>query len=314
MNNTRDTLKQQHATRLIDDPLGQDFENEAFGKTRADKLRLRNAEQNAQARLVLIQLQGLLIILMIGAMVWLGMSYQRLSRQVDERLKVAEGLTARMNTIDDRLFSLTLDTDTPKKSDTTPQNSGQLIVVQLQMAQTLIDKGDYPGASQVLSLVVWQLQNAQIDMAPPVVSSLQSAIKTDLQQLSALNAQNPWQADIAVLKDVGAYLRTLDGSGMTYADSVLRDARMLLSLSIGALVMKEKDTLVVYLTETASKLSELQKLKQTQPSTQSVQTNTDESVATQEVKDLAGAIMAIDRLLANPPNTYRLTSLAMITT
>lgn len=247
-------------------------------------------------------------------MVWLGMSHQKLSKQVDERLKVAEGLTARMNTIDDRLFSLTLETNAPQKSDAVPQNSGQLVVVQLQMAQTLIDKGDYQGASELLLLIDWQLQKTPLDIAPPIVSSLQSAIKDDLKRLSALNTQNPWQADIAVLKDVGAYLRTLDGSGMTYADSVLRDARMLLSLSIGALVMKEKDTLVVYLTETASKLNEFQKLKQNQnQALASSSVQTDKPVKIQEVKNLAGAIVAIDQLLANPPSTYRLTSLAILT-
>lgn len=315
MTDTNHTPKQNHLSQKAvpeiadDEPL-----DDGIAQAKTDKLHRRTAEQNAQARLVLIQLQGLLIALMMAAIVWLGMSHQNLSRQVDERLKIAESLTTRMNTIDDRLFSMTPNNDTIKKSDTTSQSNTQLIVIQLKMAQTLTDQGDYQEAMDMLSLIALQVEQMNLDMAAPLVSSLQSAIKTDIKRLSALDTQNPWQADIAVLKDVSAYLRTLDGSGMTYADLVLHDARMLMSLSIGAAVMKERDTLVVHLTETASKLNELKRLKDSPSPDLTKAEQSDTSIATQEVKDMAGAIMAINRLLANPPNTYHLTSLAIIAT
>lgn len=319
MTKTNHTPKQNHlsqkATSLKSTDELELLDDGDLAQAKTDKLHRRTAEQNAQARLVLIQLQGLLIALMMGAMVWLGMSHQKLSKQVDERLKIAESLTTRMNTIDDRLFSMTSNNDIIHKVSPTSQSNDQLIIIQLKMAQTLTDQGDYQEAMDMLSLIALQLEQMNFDMSISLASSLQSAIKTDIKRLSALDTQNPWQADIAVLKDVSGYLRTLDGSGMTYADLVLHDARMLVSLSIGAAVMKERDTLVVHLTETVSKLNELKKLKDGSSSDLTKeQEDKDASITTQEVKDIAGAIMAINRLLASPPHTYHLTSLAIITT
>lgn len=106
MTKTNHTPKQNHlsqkATSLKSTDELELLDDGDLAQAKTDKLHRRTAEQNAQARLVLIQLQGLLIALMMGAMVWLGMSHQKLSKQVDERLKIAESLTTRMNTIDDR--------------------------------------------------------------------------------------------------------------------------------------------------------------------------------------------------------------------
>lgn len=269
--------------------------------------RRKTAEQNAQARLVLIQLQWLIISLMVAAIVWLGTVQKKLTLQVEERLKAADALTARMNAMDDVLFAMT-----PSHPTSTEQagikNSSKLIIVQLHMAQTLCNKGDYQEAKDTLALVMWQLENTKLDMAAPVQSALKTALKTDTEQLSALQTQNPWSADLATLKNVQAYLRTLDGSGMSYSDLVLHDARMLISLAIGAATLQEKDTLTVYLTETAAKLGELDKLAPTPKK----DVSENKQVSTEQIDSLPAVMTAINRLLANPPATYRLTSIDLL--
>lgn len=138
---------------------------EASADTTEQELRQikRQAEQNAQARLLLIQLQWLVIVLMIGAMIWQSYAQKQLAEHIDSRLQQTEKFTTRMNDMDDRLFAMT-----PSKEQAVDtlqaKNDAELVNLLINTAQTLYNKGDYTGAMRLLQSVSYKLDNKQYQL------------------------------------------------------------------------------------------------------------------------------------------------------
>lgn len=292
------------------------------------KAAARTAEQNAQARLVLIQLQWLVTILLVSAIVWLGNNQRKLILAVDERLQATEALVTRMNNMDDRLFALT---PAPKSNTANPnaQSDLQLLGVRLDAAQRLYNRGDYDAADEILKTLSWQLDNKHIAIATPLKAALTQSLQTDIEHLAAVQSQpDAWQLHVIKMRDVQSYLRALDAQGgrnLTRPDLIIHDATIMLSLAIGAGTLRERDTMTVYLQEVLGKLEALKpfdtpslnplpNITTTTP-TPTPDTSTDAATDTSTErgvpKTLDEAIFAINSLLASSPRPKPLASMRM---
>ncbi len=280
----------------------------------------KTAEQNAQARLVLIQLLWLAIVLIVGACFYLADKQTKLEQSVDERLKITETFTSRMNDMDDRIFAMSPSVNHDEKRQG-ERNDLQLISIQLDAANRLYQDGDYLPASEILKSIEWQLSNEQVSMAAPLKSSLKTTLKDDLASLALLQKQiDPWQQDSVSLREIQSFLRTLDNSNeaLTRKNLLIHDADMLLSLTISATSMHERDVMVVHLTEVLAKLTELKKISPVSTPTDTATPKTDvmskheASIKTQGINTLDEAIFAANELLANPPSLPPLSSIEIL--
>lgn len=297
----------------IKNPLSEDSPKTAISTDVGDGTALgkagmarKTAEQNAQARLVLIQLLWLAVILMIGSLVWLANNQKKLEMYVEERLKITETFEGRMNDMDDRIFAIT--PNNPKaENQAEAQNDIQLITIQLSGAGRLYHAGEYQAAAELLGLLQAQLSRERLQVASPLKSALKSAIKEDLTYLSAMTvATDPWQNDVLTMRAVQSYLRQLSQAPeqSTQKTLILHDATMMLSLAIGAGTLRERDTVVAYLTDSVDKLEQLRPLIKTPED--------DSEKSTAGIHSLDKAIFTLNELLANPPSLPPLKSIELL--
>lgn len=287
------------------------------------------AEQNAQARLVLIQLLWLFVVLIMLAMAWLYNNQQKLALHVEERLAVIKSFEGRMNDVDDRLFAMSASPQ-HTKNERTGQHDMQLLGVQLDVVDRLYRQGNYNDAGEMLKILQEQLGNDEMALAVPLKSSLITAIKEDLASLTVLQkTTDPWQADMARLQEVQSYLRYLErqlpiSQALTREEMLIRDGAIAISLAIGATAMRDRAMMVGYLNDSLHHLKRLEELGKntSEPPTQKSserkksqnqepsQDTSEESMA--EIDDATKAIFVVNGVLANPPTLPMLKSVALI--
>lgn len=268
----------------------------------------RTAEQNAQARLVLIQLLWLAVIILLGLIAWLANTQKQLALHVEERLKITDSFNARMNDVDDRLFAIN-NQETKSVPPTHAQNDLQFVSIHLMSADRLYQAGDYQASSEVLRLLEWQLESNHLALATPLISALKTAIKDDLVHLNAMDSQiDPWQADIMTMRRVQSFLRGFDtGGSLTQKELALHDANVFLSLAIGAGALRERETQVTYLSDT---LASLESLKRFIPKSTDAPKDDQENPMDDQapITSLEQSIFVLNKLLANPPSLTPLKS------
>lgn len=276
----------------------------------------RTAKQNAQARLVLIQLQWLLIVLMFGGILWLANNQKQLEIRINERLKVIEAFTTRMNNLDDRIFAMT-PSEQKISSEDLAQNDLQLIRLQLASADRMYHSTDYKGATEMLQILQFNLQKDQLNLAVPVKSVLKTAIADDLKHIESLSRQtDSWQASIAKMREVQTFLKNAQNDSAYASDrATFNNASMLLSLAIGASAIKDKDTMMVYLGEV---LTHLETTKSPTPNKESAirpkktQQEINQALENHAIETPEQAIFAVRELLANPPTLAALKSVRVL--
>ncbi len=280
---------------------------------------LRISEQNAQARLVLIQLQWLITILLVAAILWLGNNQRKLAIAVDSRLKITEELNARMNDMDDRLFALTPAPKSSADATATAQSDLQLFTIRMEAAQRLYDSGNYEATGEMLKTLMWQLDNKHIAIAAPLKATLIASLQTDIDHLQAIQSQpDAWQTHIIKMRDIQQYLRSLDiphAGALTRPELELQNASMMLSLAIGAGTLRERDTMTSYLQAALAHLEMLKKLTPVANISATTNETTNEGANATSDKPLTSlddAIFAVNELLANTPKSRLLTSMRML--
>lgn len=296
----------------------------------------KTAEQNAQARLVLIQLLWIFVILLITAMVWLYSNQKKLALHLEERLLVIQSFDGRMNDMDDRIFAMTT---MPEKAgnERSTQNDVQLTEVQLDVVDRLYRQGNYADAFEMLKILQEQLRTDELSLAVPLKSSLASAISEDLASLEVLQKTiDPWQAQVIRLQEIQSYLRHIEkdlpkGESLSRKELGVRDAMMSLSLAIGATTLKDRATMVGYMNDCLYHLKHLDELgvgnvsdtKSTdKPATQEHSKDNDKTAKetttptanTEQIDTLERAIFAVNHLLANPPSLPSLKSVMLFKT
>lgn len=211
----------------------------------------RTAEQNAQARLVLIQLLWIFVLLIIATMVWLYKNQTKLVLYVEERLAITKTFDSRMNDIDDRIFALT-HTQAPAHDSSATQSDKELITVQLGVVDKLYKQGDYQSAIQMLHLIHLQLNNPKFALSTPIKSALESAINDDLTTLNTLQKiTNPYQTDQIRLQEIQGHLanamHAFDKKQLSHDELALRDGAMLVNLALSAIAIKDRPTMTLHL-------------------------------------------------------------------
>lgn len=282
----------------------------------------KDAEQNAQARLLLIQLQWLIIILMIGAMIWQYHSQKQLAEQIDNRLKQTESFTTRMNDIDDRIFAMTPSrVITPDGKDA----SDDLVLVKLLVytAQRMHIAGDYDGATQILQGVLYGITSNQYNLAVPLSVSLKTALQEDIQKITTAKTQeDAWQSHIFAMKAVQNFLQqSMTADDTTAHHAHTHDAMIYLNLAIGSANARQKDAMTHYLTQTNTALMALTTPSQNQNmpnvstqdlSIQKPSTKDKSSVNVDNITSFDDVVYTINQLLANPPKSVKLASVAVL--
>lgn len=271
-------------------------------------------DQNAQARLVLIQLQWLITILLVTAMLWLGNNQSKLAQSVNDRLEVADELNARMNDLDDRLFAVSPSVPMPQ-SDRSADNDWQLISVQLASANRLHELGNYGESYALLKLVLWQLSHEKLNLATPLKTTLTQSIKDDLITLENLqNSSDLWQLQALKMQEIQRFLRTQMSSDDTLDKSelMLQNAHSSLALAIGASQLHQKRTIAHYLSETLHHLEWLQKHSTTVAKDSSTLGAVHNALPQDKIETIDEAILAINELLANPPTSTPLISVQIL--
>lgn len=280
-------------------------------------LSTRTAEQNAQARLVLIQLQWLMTLLLVSAMVWLGNNQRKLEHTVEERLKITQEFNARLNDMDDRLFAFT-PTTTNTQDTHNAENDLHLIQIQLISANQLHQSGNYPATEELLQSLLWQLNSNKIHIATPIKTALSENLRQDIERLNTLKSlPDDWQAHIIKMREVQSYLRQTQplNNELNRQDLARHDAIIMLGLAIGAATVRERSTMTNHLQEAQANLELLQKLnpKIHTPSNQANNTTEkSEQVPDKRIDTLEKAIYVINELLANPPTIAPLSSLQVL--
>ncbi len=266
----------------------------------------RTAEQNAQARLVLIQLLWLFMAIIVAGIVWLANNQRKLSLHVEERLKITDTFNSRMNDMDDRIFAMA-PTDTQPVTDGSAQNDLQLTAIQLATAQRLYFDGDYKAAIEILTAIDWQLGNDALNLSAPIKSALKTAIKQDISAINTLrNQTDPWQADMIRLRQLQNFTKTLKGEGILQKELILHDINLLITLTLGVAAMRERETMVIYLNEMLVKYRQLQPF---------YPLNDTESLTTADSGDIDSinkAITVVETLINAPPRLAPLKSFELL--
>lgn len=269
--------------------------------------------QNAHARLVLIQLQWLMTILLISAMLWLGSNQTRLAERVNSRLQVAEELNVRINDLDDRLFSVS-QTAPAKPTMRNADNDWQLLFVQMSAVARLYEKGDYLAVGELLQGVRLQLMHSNLNIATPLKNALQQAIESDLRTLENLkNQPDAWQLHIIKMQEIQRFLKTQSTSDTELSRKELtqQNAQMLLTMAISATSLHEQQAMQHYLSEVKSQLAWLQQHQEPIVTNLSKKEKPSDLATTSynhRVESLGEALYLVEELLENAPTSPELMS------
>lgn len=275
----------------------------------ADRAKKRAAEQNAQARLVLIQLLWVAVLLMVAAMVYLAHNQKKLATRTEERLAVVDTFTTRLNNMDDRLFALAPSERKAAQSDNA-QSDARLVFAQLLSADRLYQAGDYSACLEVLKWVQAQLQSDRLVLASPLAASLKTATAEDIVQVRAVHSQiDPWQESALKIRQAQDFLHTLEGAAQTTPtrdDLLLHKTETRLMVAQSAASVRERETLVVSLDDAIKSLRRLKNSPQFQDLAQ--KDNQSADAKAEGIASWDDAIFALNEILANPPKLTPLKS------
>ncbi|MDO5651727.1 MAG: hypothetical protein Q4G13_06300 [Moraxella sp.] len=283
----------------------------------ADDTIITPKEQVRQARLVLMQIQWLVIVLLIGAVVWLRYNQSQLITQVENRLKVTEEFNQRLNNIDDKLFALTPAIARSTADTNAVNNDLQLIAVQLSSANRLYESGDYQGTDEVLKSVQYQLGTDRLSVSGALAAALKQALAKDIEYLDSAKVKpDDWQVHMLTIRQVQSYLNKQLGGTQSINTQALtvRDVNSALSLALIASRNKDREMLTAYLQEALTGLEHLDKLMpqtQTQPQTPATDKQNQNTVIERKdkvIESTEDAIFAVNELLANRPKHSPLAS------
>lgn len=268
-----------------------------------------DSDQNAHARLVLIQVQWLMTILLMSGLLWLGNNQRQLEHSVNDRLAATEHLRTRINDLDDRLFAVS-PAQTRQTSSRNASNDWQIVSVQMSSVERLYAQGDYGNASELLKSIDWQLGNENLNLATPLKIALKQAIKDDLTAITTQqNSPDDWQVYTLKLQALQRYVASQlsQDNELSKTELALHTAHTFLGLAIADSKLHRQETINLHLIEIQNQLAWLVKhgdyanANNTNDATQS-------TIGELSVDNLDGAMAMINELLGNPPKKLPLIS------
>ncbi|TXD96863.1 hypothetical protein ES754_07470 [Psychrobacter frigidicola] len=295
-------------------------------------------QQRRQASILLLRLQWLLILLLIGALLWLYVSQQRFQHQVNERLQSNEQVVTRLNEMDDRLFAISQQSVPQLSAEVSSQAQNQLdlLRIQIKAADRLLVDNDDKAAIDLLRGLQWQLSQSNNEIAPALTIVIKQSLTEDIERLQAQSTQpSPWQLQNIAIQNIQDFLHShernnsherldskkeqavaTNNTALTQRQLTIHEVIMTLNLASQASNMREQGQLTRYLRQARSQLQTLvtdsttiPKDKVTVPSklppksldTAGVTTKKN-TIATMEApKNIPEVIVWLDKLIANNP-------------
>ena len=303
-------------------------------------------QQRRQANMFLVRLQWVVILLLIAALLWLYISQQRFQHNVNEHLQGNEQVVSRLNEMDDRLFATSQQTlPVPSiAANSQAQNQLDLLRIQIQAADRLLADNNDSAAIELLRGLHWQLSQSSNEIAPALTMLIKQSLMEDIESLQARSSQpSPWQLQNLAIQNIQDFLhsheRATDANlnattqqksaatinmpaskptanmNLTRKQLTIHEVIMTLNLASQASNMREREQLVVYLSQARKQLQTLvtktPTLKDSLPkiSGPKAAANIKEAPSTNDLQtkssptDISEVIEWLDQLIANAPKT-----------
>ncbi|ALF59799.1 hypothetical protein [Psychrobacter urativorans] len=229
-------------------------------------------QQRQQASVLLLRLQWLLMLLMIGALLWMYVSQQRFQQQMNERLQSNEQVVTRLNEMDDRLFAINQQSLAEPNTATgitgigsQAQNQLDLLRIQIQAADRLLADSDYQSAIGLLRGLQWQLSQSSNEIAPALTVVITQSLVKDIARLQAQSTQpNPWQLQNIAIQNIQEFLHSHErndshersniNTALTRQQLTIHEVIMTLNLASQASNMRDQNQLTEYLRQARNEL------------------------------------------------------------
>ena len=232
-------------------------------------------QQRRQASVLLLRLQWLLMLLLIGALLWMYVSQQRFQQQMNERLQSNEQVVTRLNEMDDRLFAINQqglpEPNTATGIGSQAQNQLDLLRIQIQAADRLLADSDYQSAIGLLRGLQWQLSQSSNEIAPALTVVITQSLVKDIARLQAQSTQpNPWQLQNMAIQNIQEFLHSHERSNsherndsherknantaLTRQQLTIHEVIMTLNLASQASNMRDQNQLTGYLRQARNEL------------------------------------------------------------
>lgn len=233
--------------------------------------------QKRQTRRWLALFLGMTQLGLLMAIGWLGYKHFQLQKQLTEQKQLIQTLTSQIHDVDDKLVNL----DHPVKitnNDTTPtqdnnhKNQLEVLKVQLQTADMLLAKADYPAVKNLLAVIGYQLNQADNGITPAMRLTLTNSLQQDEQLITKLQTQpNIWQRQSLELVEIQKFLQkkhadyqqgapqkaTLTNTPLTYAQAQLFEMLTTLNFALQACQNQQSDLYLTYTNQLAQQANAL---------------------------------------------------------
>ena len=299
-------------------------------------------QQRRQANMFLVRLQWVVILLLIAALLWLYISQQRFQHNVNEHLQGNEQVVSRLNEMDDRLFAMsqqTLPAPSITATNSQAQNQLDLLRIQIQAADRLLADNNDSAAIELLRGLHWQLSQSSNEIAPALTVLIKQSLMKDIESLQARSSQpSPWQLQNLAIQNIQDFLHSHERAtdtnlnattqqkttptinlpaskptanmNLTRRQLTIHEVIMTLNLASQASNMREREQLVVYLSQARKQLQTLvAKDSASKASGPKAATNIKETPSTNDLQtkssptDISEVIEWLDQLIANAPKT-----------
>ncbi|WP_201512864.1 hypothetical protein [Psychrobacter alimentarius] len=231
-------------------------------------------QQRRQATMFLLRLQWVVILLLIAALLALYINQQRFQQNVNERLQSNEHVASRLNEMDDRIFAMSQQTlpEPSTVASSQAQNQLDLLRIQTKAADRLLVDNNSSAAIELLRGLHWQLSQSNNEIAPALTVVIKQSLIKDIERLQAKSAQpSPWQLQNLAIQNMQDFLhdyeRTMTANALsrsadnkmslTRQQLVIHEVIMTLNLAIQASNMREREQLIVYLSQARKQLQTL---------------------------------------------------------
>ncbi|MFZ2843854.1 hypothetical protein [Psychrobacter sp.] len=301
-------------------------------------------QQRRQANMFLVRLQWVVILLLIAALLWLYISQQRFQHNVNEHLQGNEQVVSRLNEMDDRLFAMsqqTLPAPSTAATNSQAQNQLDLLRIQIQAADRLLADNNDSAAIELLRGLHWQLSQSSNEIAPALTVLIKQSLMKDIESLQARSSQpSPWQLQNLAIQNIQDFLHSHERAtntdanlnattqqksaatinlpaskstvnmNLTRRQLTIHEVIMTLNLASQASNMREREQLVVYLSQARKQLQTLvAKDSASKASGLKAATNIKETPSTNDLQtkssptDIPEVIEWLDQLIVNAPKT-----------
>lgn len=227
------------------------------------------AVQKRQTRRWLAAFFAISHAILLMAIGWLGYKFSGLQKQLTEQKQINQTLTSQIHDIDDKLVKLSTpmaeiaaaEVDKTTTATTNGQNQLDVLKVQLQTADMLLAKADYPAVKNLLDTISYQLNQPNSGITPAMRLTLSNSLQQDQQLITKLQSQpTVWQTQSMALVEIQKFLQEKhadyqqvlvkksapSNTPLTYAQAQLFEMLTTLNFALQASQNQQSDLYISY--------------------------------------------------------------------